>query len=130
VANLDVLLRGYEGFNRGNLSDLKDDVADDVEWGAVGAFPGLSDLYRGRDGLDEWMETVRSSFESLDVSFERVLSDEGDTVAVAEHLRGRGRESGAEVEMRVYSVYRFEDGVIVRREAFTSEDEALAAART
>jgi hypothetical protein len=48
--------------------------------------------------------------------------------AVAERLWGRGRESGAEVEMRVFAVYRFNsEGKLILRDAFTSADEALAA---
>jgi ketosteroid isomerase-like protein len=49
-------------------------------------------------------------------------------VVVTELLRGRGRESGAEVEMRVFSAYWFENGKIRRREAFTEREAALRAA--
>jgi hypothetical protein len=45
-----------------------------------------------------------------------------------ERLRGRGRESGVEVEMGLYAVYRFDaSGKVTRRLAFTNADEALAA---
>jgi hypothetical protein len=32
------------------------------------------------------------------------------------------------VEMRAFAVYRFEEGLIVRREAFTTREQALEAA--
>ena len=127
-ANLDLVKRGHAGFNRGDLSTLQDLVTADVEWGAVVAFPGLAEEYRGHAGLDDWMETVRAAFSDFEVTLERVIHDEDDLSVIAEHLHGHGRESGAEVEMNVFSVYWFENGRIKRRRAFTSEAEALAAA--
>lgn len=126
--NLETIRRGQEGFSRGDLSSLREDVSEDVEWGSVGAFPGLEDVYRGPEGMDEWMETVRASWELFEVSLEGVVRDLDDVVVVIEHLRGLGRESRAEVEMRIWSAYWFEQGKIVKRRAFTTEAEALEAA--
>jgi ketosteroid isomerase-like protein len=119
---------GQEAFNAGDLSPLKPYLAPDVEWGAAGAFPGLARSYRGLEGMDEWMATVRSSFSSFSATTERVISDEEDRIVLVEHLRAVGRESGAEVEMRIYAVYDIADGRITRRRAFATEEEALAAA--
>ena len=126
--NVEKIRLGQEGFSRGDLGPVKGLVADDVEWGAVGAFAGLEDVYRGPEGMDEWMEAVRSSWERFDVSLDGVLRDLDDVVVVAELLRGRGRESHAEVEMRIFSVYWFEQGKIAKRRAFMTEAEALEAA--
>ena len=126
--NLETIRRGQEGFSRGDLSALREDVSEDVEWGSVGAFPGLADVYRGPEGMDEWMETVRASWEVFEVSLEEVVRDLDDLVVVIEHLRGLGRESRAEVEMRIWSTYWFDQGKIVKRRAFTTEAEALEAA--
>ena len=125
--NIDLIRLGQEAFNAGDLGPVKPYMKPDLEWGAIGAFPGLADLYHGHDGIDEWMETVRSSFADFHASLERVLHDGGDEIAVVEHLRAVGRESGVEVEMRIFSVYSFADGKITGRLAFTNEDDALAA---
>ena len=78
--------------------------------------------------MDDWMESVRSSWERFDVSLDGVVRDLDDVVVVIERLTGRGRASSAEVEMRIFSVYWFEQSKIVKRRAFTTEDEALEAA--
>ena len=52
----------------------------------------------------------------------------GTPDVVAELLRGRGRENGAEVEMRIFSTYWFENGKLRRRAAFTERTAALEAA--
>jgi ketosteroid isomerase-like protein len=62
------------------------------------------------------------------VSLDEVLHEGDNVVVVAELLRGRGRGSGVEVEMRVFSAYWFENGKLRRRAAFTERKDALEAA--
>jgi ketosteroid isomerase-like protein len=130
--NVRTLMRGYEVFNRGDtpaISELAREIGTpDVEWGAVGAFPGVEGLYRGPEAIAEWMDVIRSEWEEFEVMLDEVLRDEDDVLVVAELLRGRGRESGAEVEMRIFSTYWFENGKIRRRAAFTERTAALEAA--
>lgn len=127
--NIELIRRGQEGFNRGDMGPVKHLLSADLDWGAMSAFPGLDAAYSGHEGIDAWMKTVRSSFSSFEVSLERVVHDGGDVVAVTEHLQAIGRESRAEVEMTIVSVYWFADGRIAKRRAFTTEEEALAAAK-
>jgi ketosteroid isomerase-like protein len=124
----DTIRDGMAGFNRGDLSWAKTEVAEDVEWGTTGAFPGLEGVYRGPDAIEEWMETVRAEWEEFEVTLAEILREEEDAIAVVERLWGRGRMSGAEAEMRVYSLYRFTaDGKVASREVFMSPEDALAA---
>jgi ketosteroid isomerase-like protein len=62
------------------------------------------------------------------VTLDEVLHDEGNVLVVSELLHGRGRSSGAEVKMRVFTVYRFEEGKVRRRASFTERNAALEAA--
>jgi ketosteroid isomerase-like protein len=131
--NIETLKRGYEAFNRGDTSvvvELGREIATpDVEWGATGAFPGVEGMYRGPEAMQRWMEVIRSEWKDFEVTLDEILYDSGDVLAVTERLRGRGRESGAEVEMRVFSAYWFQQGKLRRRAAFTEPEEALEAAR-
>jgi ketosteroid isomerase-like protein len=125
--NVEKIRRGQEGFSRGDLSPVEDLVADDVEWGALGTFPGVESVYRGREGMARWMEAIRSAWESFEVSVGEVLHDAGDVVVIEEGLRGRGRESGVEVEMTIFSADGFKRGKVVRRLPFSSREDALRA---
>jgi ketosteroid isomerase-like protein len=126
--NLETLRRGHEAFTRGDLPAIKAVVADDVDWGTSGAFPGLEPHYLGPDALERWMDAVRSAWESFEVAIDDVLLDDGDLLVVSERLRGRGRGSGAEVDMRIFAAYWFEAGKVVKRRVFDSEADALEAA--
>jgi ketosteroid isomerase-like protein len=127
--NLELIRRGHEAFSRGDLSWVRGSVAEDVEWLPTGTFPGLEGVYRGVDAIDKWMATIRAEWEEFEVSLEEVLREEAEVIVIVERLWGRGRESGAEAEMRVFSVYRFDaEGKVTRRQAFTSREAALEAA--
>jgi ketosteroid isomerase-like protein len=125
---LAILRRGHEAFNRGDVAAVMDLATPDVEWGATGAFPGLDAVYRGPEGMQAWVDTIRSVWEEFEVTLDEVLYDDRDLLVVAELLRGRGAGSGVEVEMRVYSAYWFEDGKLRKRRAFTEASAALEAA--
>jgi ketosteroid isomerase-like protein len=124
---IELVRSGHEGFNRGDLSQMRMNLADDVEWGTTGTWPGLDGTYRGPDALEEWMQTLHSEWSAFQVSLDEVIEDAGDAVVLAERLSGRGRESGIDVSMQVFTVYWAEDGKIVRRLSYRSRDEALAA---
>jgi ketosteroid isomerase-like protein len=126
--NLRSMLEGYASFNSGDTSWASNNVAEDVEWGTTGAFPGMEQTYRGPSGIEEWMRTVRGEWAEFEVSLLEVLRETEDALVVVERLWGRGKGSGAEAEMKVFTLYRFTaEGKVALRRAFTTADEALAA---
>src|SRR5918996_5917351 len=96
---IEKILIGHEGFNRGDFSEAKASLADDVEWGTTGAWPGLDRVYHGPDALDEWMEVLHSEWETFGVSLDEVIRDDGDVVVLAERLAGGGRGGGKQGEV-------------------------------
>ncbi|MET0761943.1 MAG: hypothetical protein ABWZ63_06375, partial [Thermoleophilaceae bacterium] len=65
-----ILRRGHHAFSRGDTSVALDLVTPDVEWGATGAFPGLEGTYRGRDSIQDWVDTVRTELHPLEPEIE------------------------------------------------------------
>jgi ketosteroid isomerase-like protein len=128
--NLDRVRQGHAGFNRGDPEVVINLCTPDVEWVTTGSFPGMREVYRGPDAIRKWTETLRNAWTEFEVWVEEVIRDEDDRLVVAEVLRGCGRESGAWVEMRIYTVYWFEDGKVRRREACTEREIALEAAES
>jgi hypothetical protein len=125
---LETLREGHAAFNRDDTSWPAQSVTADVEWGTLGAFVGMEELYRGRDGIVEWMKAVRAEWEEFEVSLVEVAAEKENAAVVVERIWGRGKESGAEGEMTLYTVYRFTDeGRIAVRTTFKTREDALAA---
>jgi hypothetical protein len=96
--NIRTLMRGYEVFNQGDtppISELAREIGTpDVEWGAVGAFPGVEGLYRGPEAIAEWMDIIRSEWEEFEVTLDKVLASGRESPISPSHLRnGSGRAS-------------------------------------
>jgi ketosteroid isomerase-like protein len=97
----------------------------EVEWHTL--WPGLESVYRGHEGIRRWL-----------ASFEEAISDArrdvheaievGESVFLHVRLSGRGRGSGAPVEMTVFEAWTFRDGKLVCRQPFYERAEAEAAA--
>ena len=79
---------------------------------------GPRQVIRFWEGLDE-------TFDELQLKPQE-FADFGDRVAVRLRHFGRGKESGAELDLEMYhQVTTFEDGLIVRFDYVTTWDEAL-----
>jgi hypothetical protein len=126
--NVEIARRAYEAFNRGDLQAMVADLAPNFEYATTGAIPGMTGVYRGVEGivefLDEWM---RSEFERPRIEVHELV-DAGDQVVAAVTLRGRGKQSGVEASWDVWHVWTVEHGKVVHGQPFTSRAEALEAA--
>ena len=127
--NVELVRRGLEAYNRGDLDGAVADFAPDCEYVPTGALPGGSGVYRGPEGYKRFVAWLREGFEDarLDVND---LIDAGDRVIAALTLRGRGKQSGVETSWDLWQVWTIRDGMIVHGQAFTDEAKALEAART
>ena len=83
-------------------------------------------VYRGTEDLFAFYARWFGAWRDLTFELERVV-DLGDRVLVMVTLRGRGRESGAEVSIVASDLYTFDEGRIVRHVGFPDPREALKA---
>jgi ketosteroid isomerase-like protein len=81
----------------------------------------------GLDAMRADFERWASAFEELRVTAEEII-DAGDQVVVVAHHKGRGRQSGVEVDTRFYEVYTLREGKVSRVDEFNEMAEALDAA--
>lgn len=75
----------------------------------------------------QFVETWLEPFDSWTMEIERIMDAGGDQVAVILLQHGRLQGSSAEVEMRYGAVYTVKEGVIVRADAYSPAQRALAA---
>jgi ketosteroid isomerase-like protein len=121
---VDIVVRGYEAFNRGDIEASLEILHPEIEWHTY-IVPGPGGgVYHGHDGVRELWSDARRIFGD----FRNVPEDlfEGDDRVVAfVRVEGVGTKSGVAVEARIAHLYTFRDGKVVRVESFEDRAEAL-----
>ena len=101
---------------------------EDVVWevGAL-AIPDVPATSRGPDGVREFFRHWVGAFEDWAYEVEEVI-DARDAVAVHLHQWGRGKGSGATVDLHFWEVWIVRDGRAVRVTHWVDKADALEAA--
>jgi ketosteroid isomerase-like protein len=86
-----------------------------------------SRVYRGHDGVRESFERWLEQWDEYGMEVER-FADHGDKVLAVAREHGRGATSGATVSARIYLVFTFREGKVLRYQEFYDESAALEAA--
>jgi len=115
--HVDVVLRGLEAFNRGDIEGLVEVVDPEVVWEEGGTvFPDLPPAYHGREGVRRWwQDAIVDAWASFTATLLDLLDEGEGRVVQIYRITGRGRESGIDVDMRVRQTITVRDGYIVHR---------------
>jgi ketosteroid isomerase-like protein len=130
--NVEIVRRLFEEFQAGMERDpgawwYSEAVADDFEWITAVPIEGRS-VWRGRERFVEFMRTWTAEFEDWSLQLERVIDAGHDRVVALTHQSAIGRASGVPVEQDLGTVFKMEDGRVVRGRNYLSHAEALEAA--
>jgi ketosteroid isomerase-like protein len=125
--NVDALKAAFEASNRRDRDAFFALCDPDAEFHLAGIVMDQQRVYRGREEIWEWLTAVDSEFTDLRAEPED-LFDAGDKVVVAIRFHGRGKASGATVDLRFASVVTMKDGRIARGDNYVELEQALEAA--
>jgi ketosteroid isomerase-like protein len=115
-----------EAYNRRDFDAAVEDFDPLVEW--VLPERQSADSCVGPARVRKFWEQIDEHMEELQLVPQEYV-DAGERVATRLRHRGRGRESGIELDQELYhQVITFREGRMVRIEYFAEWDEALAAA--
>ena len=124
--NLEIVQRGFDFINRGDLDGLLAQCHPDIELrpSLVGGIEQTT--YRGHEGYRSWFEEQFETYDEIRFELQRLV--ERDDLVVALYVtRARGRASGLELEAPGGTVFELHDGLVVRQIGYQSQAEALAA---
>jgi ketosteroid isomerase-like protein len=116
----------YAEWARGNFRGGEDLVADEVTFIT---FTGEGDrlTFQGPSAVRDWMRDFLRTWTDLRVEAHEFV-ERGDRVLAVCHQRAKGRQSGVEVEMPVYTVWTFRDDKARRIHWTRDRDEAFSEA--
>ncbi len=123
--NAEIVRRAYDCFNAGDVDGVLELCAPDFEFRDFPDLPG-SGVFIGHDAFRGWWATLADAFEDLRFHVDEVI-DAGDRIVVVNHATGRGRGSGAEVQMYFTNVWTLSGGKVVSAISYGDHAEALAA---
>jgi ketosteroid isomerase-like protein len=127
--NVEVVRQVFEAIARRDSARVLALYDPDVEWDMSG-YPYGELLERrsyGHAGLRAFWRELYEAWEDYEHDCHELI-DAGDQVISIVTDRGRGRASGAEVEISGYGVWTIHDGKIIRVVWFRTREEALEAA--
>ena len=124
--NVEIVRAAIDAVARQDLTRLIELADPEVEWHSFLAQLGEGGVYRGHDGLRQYVEDLRDAWEFLRTDVDDFLAV-GAVVVVVGRLRYRGKGSGVETESAAGYVTRFRDGRLVYMRAFRDPEEALMA---
>jgi len=124
-ANVEVVKRVIDAYNRRDLAGLEALTHPDVEfdWSASRGF--VAGVYRGFDEFQRFWKSYFDAFEEITAEPERFI-DAGESVVVPNLADMRGRD-GIEVSTQSAIVFTFLSNRITRMCLYQETDEALNA---
>jgi ketosteroid isomerase-like protein len=124
--DVETVRAAYEAWNRADGSFLEY-LDPEVEWIPAAQF--LEGPVKGIDALKRLLDTFTDAFEEVRWTPVRILegAQAGEVVAILD-TESRGKESGAEVKVRVAHLLRVRGGKVVWGKIYPNADEGLRAA--
>ena len=124
---VELVRGGIEAAKRGDLAAFDGFMTPDVVMVQPPEVPDAKS-YKGRGAIVEAMGDWPNQWEDFRMDLIEII-DAGDEVAVGvTRHRGRGRESGIEMDFEVFYVSRGRNGKLARMEMFFNREQALEAA--
>src|SRR5688572_8763371 len=121
--NVEIVRRQYEAWKRGDYAEALAAYDEAIEWDATHFPEGR--VYRGHDGVDEFMRRWVGTWDDFHLAVERFFDAGGDTVVIFTRESGRAKASGVDVEHLFGHVFTVQNGKIVRWRGLTDRDAAL-----
>jgi ketosteroid isomerase-like protein len=124
--NSELILAGYEAWNRDDVDAYLETLHPDVKLHTSGAWPDFDSVYSGHEGIAEFWRRMREAWEMFDIDVEQI-DEEGDCFTTAIRFRGKGADSGIEVKMRFAHGLRIRDGLLAEIFSRRTVEEAREA---
>jgi uncharacterized protein len=122
---VEVVKRGYQAWNRGDIAAVLEAFDPNVEWWDRGDWLDVT-VRRGHDGLRAGWAEIAEAFSEFRMEPKEFI-DAGEYVVVPIHRVGTGRVSRALIEEDEVHVFRMRDGKTFELREYPEKQDALEA---
>ncbi len=126
-ANIEVVQAAFDALRREDWVALADNIADDCEVRDFDIPDAAGEVYRGPDGMLDWLAEFDRAWASWRVAGEQFLPAPDGRVIALFRMLTRGRGSGIEMSRDDAIVYVLSGGKISRIEYYNDQQAALKA---
>jgi ketosteroid isomerase-like protein len=127
--DVQILRRSFEAFNSGDAEAWITAWHPDGELYELVGIPDAPEVYRGHDGIREWLDNARGIV-GHDFRMElKEVTLVGGALLTEIAGTGVGEGSGIPVEWTTFIAIWMRDGKIVRSRAYFEREQAIEAAR-
>ena len=126
--NVEIVRSAFAAFERGDIEGILRLCDEDIVISQPPELPGVSPEQRGHRGVLEALAIWPEQWDNYRIELLRVDAAPDDKVFVSQRSRGRGKQSGIEVDMDFSFVFTVCEERITEWRLFTQENDALEAA--
>ncbi len=124
--NIRVVKEVFKRFSEGDLPGFLNLCADDIEWDHRGPNSPLDKIYKGKEGVAEFLGTLSTTQEVLEFEPREYFSN-GDRVVTLGHFHFKVVETGKDWASDFAMAYTLKDGLISHwRGIFDMTAESIA----
>ena len=126
--NVEVVNRVVDALNRADIDAVAESVSQDFELDFSNSRGPMSGIYRGPDGIREFVRSFFEPWASIEFKPEEVIElVDGRVLGVAQ-VRAKGHGSGVAVSAKGANVWTIRSGKVAAVKLYQSKEEALEAA--
>jgi ketosteroid isomerase-like protein len=128
VRTLDLITRGVEAFNEGDIDGMLAPMHPEVEFQPLrGVLEG--NVYHGHTGFRRWLEDNAEDWDEFHLEVIDVAEVDPGWVLVRGRVHARGRASGVELDTTAAWLCQLRDGLIGRLRFYRDPETALESIR-
>jgi ketosteroid isomerase-like protein len=124
--DVDTVRQMVQAFNRGDVDGMLRLSDPEIEINDIPEMPE-SRVFRGRDGLREFLRLNREPWESVTFEIEQVVDLDGKVLVLGRN-RARGQRSGVATDQPRGVIVSMREGKVASLRAYAAPAEALEAA--
>jgi ketosteroid isomerase-like protein len=126
--DVEIVSHAFAAFNRGDIEGVLRLCDEDILITQPPELPGASPEQHGHRGVLEAFAIWPEQWDEYRIEILRITGAPGGKVFVTTRTRGRGKQSGVEVDMQFSFVFTIRDAKISEWRLFIQRDHALEAA--